>query len=63
VKRILEYESGGVMPKELLDMIDSFRACLLDICREGDKLECYLGNMRHEMIVWFSNNSKEVNHG
>ena len=60
MKRILEYESETVLPREVAEILETYYESVLAICREGDKLDCYLGSMRHALIVWFADNSEEA---
>jgi len=60
MKRILEYESETVLPREIAEMLDEWQEPIVEMCREGDKARCFFGVIRKALIVWFADNSSEA---
>ena len=62
-KRILEYESETVMPDSLEQIIAKYERLVMADKYEPDKQFLHFSSMRHEMILYFANVSKEVING
>ena len=54
MKRLLEYESEGILPDAIVEIIEKYEGIISKICREPDKLNCFMASMRREMLVWFA---------
>ena len=62
-KRILEYESEKVLPDSLVEIIEKCERRIMGDKYEPDKQFLHLSNMRHEIVLYFANFSKEANNG
>ena len=59
-KRILEYESEKVLPDSIIEIIEKCESRMMRDRYERDKLFLHLSNMRHEIILYFANHSREA---
>ena len=54
MKRLLEYESEKILPEAIANLLAKYEGFIADICREPDKLDCFMSSMKRELICWFS---------
>lgn len=55
--RLLEYESETVMPEPIIESIEKCEKYARKDRYEIDKILLHLHRMRHEIILYFANNS------
>ena len=54
MKIIVKYRSDTLLPVDISDALEETKTELLELSREPDKAEVLFGNMRKELINWFS---------
>jgi len=53
-KRTVVYESDVILPEEIVHILSENEVYIRSICRENDKLSCFMGVLRRELLNWFS---------
>jgi len=52
-ERTVVYESNVILPEEIANILLEHETYIGSICREKDKLSCFMGNMYREILNWF----------
>jgi hypothetical protein len=56
---IIDYESVGLLPKEIEESINLMEIYIHNDKYEADKINCHISRMRGDIIKWISKNRKK----